>query len=54
MFNLYKSYIAAVLLAIGVLASECAPTEAAVRIEGQAQVGGGGIGFVSLCHLTGP
>jgi hypothetical protein len=41
MFKLYRTHIATMLLALGVLASECGPAAAAVRIEGQVQAGGG-------------
>jgi hypothetical protein len=41
MFNPFRTHVATILLAFGVLASATGPTEAAVRIEGQVQAGGG-------------
>src|SRR5262245_59258497 len=48
MFKLHRTHIATLLLALGLLAYECSPTEAAVRIEGQVQAGGGGIANSSV------
>jgi streptogramin lyase len=48
MFKPYRMHIATMLLALGVLVLECGPTAAAVRIEGQAQAGGGGIANSSV------
>src|SRR5271155_3568925 len=41
MLTYQKAAIAAMLLTCGVLKFACSPAEAAVRIEGHAQVGGG-------------
>ena len=48
MFKPYRTHIAVMLLAIGVLAFECGSAAAAVRIEGQVQAGGGGIANSSV------
>ena len=48
MFKLDRAHLATMLLTIGVLGFECSPTSAAVRIEGQAQAGGGGIANSSV------
>ena len=53
MFKLYIAHIATMLLALGVLGSECGPTAAAVRIEGQVQAGGGGIANSSVTLWAG-
>src|SRR6516165_1975200 len=44
----YRAHLAILLLAVGLLGSECGPTAAAVRIEGQVQAGGGGIANSSV------
>jgi hypothetical protein len=48
MFKLHRAHTATLLLALGVLGSECGPAAAAVRIEGQVQAGGGGIANSSV------
>jgi hypothetical protein len=44
MFVIDKSRLATLLLTVGLLVCACGPTEAAVRIEGQVQAGGGPLG----------
>src|SRR5215468_3879588 len=41
MFRIDRTQMATMLLAVGVLGCACVPATAAVRIEGQVQVGGG-------------
>jgi hypothetical protein len=48
MFKPYRANIATMLLALGMLGSECGSTSAAIRIEGQVQAGGGGIANSSV------